>query len=348
MSLILKNILKEFQTADRKTMRAVDHISLELEDGKFHTLLGPSGCGKTTLLRMIAGFEHPTGGDILFEGKRLNDIPAQGRGFSMVFQSYALFPHMSVAENIAYGLKLKKLSKAIITQKVDAALTMLDLHGQENKKPTQMSGGQQQRVALARAMVMEPKVILFDEPLSNLDAKLRLHMRSEIRALQKRLGITAIYVTHDQEEAMAISDQIVVLNKGRIEQVGAPIDVYRKPNTEFVANFLGGANVLPVASLPGDIKFQLMGRDYDFIEEKPTAPVSKAILRPEAIHLSRLGGHHQAKVIESVFLGSRVNYTLRVGETKLSADLAWTGTEEIFGAGENVTFSIEDSTLHFI
>jgi iron(III) transport system ATP-binding protein len=350
MNLTLKNIVKEFQSPDKKKMKAVDNITLQLEDGKFHTLLGPSGCGKTTLLRMIAGFEHPTSGDIIFEGKRLNDLPPQQRGFSMVFQSYALFPHMNVVENISYGLKIKKLSKEEIRSRVRKAIDMLSLHGQEEKHPNQMSGGQQQRVALARAMVMEPKIILFDEPLSNLDAKLRLHMRAQIRALQKRLGITAIYVTHDQEEAMAISDQIIVLNKGRIEQAGSPVDVYRKPATEFVAQFIGGANVLTTRAL-SQVKFQLLGEDYDFIEDHiptPATGTGKVIVRPESIHIDRVQGRHTGQIEQSTFLGSKVSYVIECEGLKLAAEMPWTGREEIYSAGDKIKFGIEPTALHFI
>ncbi|HEX4923477.1 MAG TPA: ABC transporter ATP-binding protein [Bdellovibrionales bacterium] len=350
MSLILQKIVKEFTTHDRKHMRAVDNITLNLQDGKFHTLLGPSGCGKTTLLRMIAGFEQPTSGDIIFAGKRLNELPPQERGFSMVFRSYALFPHMNVIENISYGLKIKKLPKAEIVSRVEKAINMLSLHGQEEKHPNQMSGGQQQRVALARAMVMEPKIILFDEPLSNLDAKLRLHMRAQIRALQQRLGITAIYVTHDQEEAMAISDQIIVLNKGRVEQAGSPQEVYRKPATEFVANFIGGANIITTRAL-GRVKFSLLGEEYDFIEDHipgHATGTGKAIIRPEAIHLDRENGRHSAKIENVTFLGSRINYVLSCHGVELHADVPWNGREEIFAAGTTVHFDIDSTSLHFV
>lgn len=350
MSLVLRNIVKEFKAPNGKIMRATNDINLHFQKGQFHTLLGPSGCGKTTLLRMIAGFEQPTSGDIVFEGNFLNNLPPQQRGFSMVFQSYALFPHMTVVQNISYGLTLKKLSKTEIASRVEKALNMLDLHGQEEKYPNQMSGGQQQRVALARAMVMEPKIILFDEPLSNLDAKLRLHMRDQIRALQKRLGIMAIYVTHDQEEAMAISDQIIVMNKGNVEQIGSPIDIYRKPATEFVANFIGGANIIPARSL-NQMKFKLLGEEYDFVEDRVRGEgigSGKVIVRPESIKLSFSGGRHKAKVVNSTFLGSKVAYEIECNGVKLSADQAWTGREDIFAAGETVSFDVESSALHFL
>lgn len=345
MSLKLTDIVKDFQV-EKKTMRAVDVKNIEFESGKFHTLLGPSGCGKTTLLRMIAGFETPTAGEIICNGQQINEIPPQKRGFSMVFQSYALFPHMNVTDNIAYGLKLKKLERTQISKKVDSALALLGLNSQKNKYAHQLSGGQQQRVALARALVMEPEIILFDEPLSNLDAKLRIFMRDEIRALQKRLGITAIYVTHDQEEAMAISDQIVVLNKGKVEQIGSPTEIYRKPATEFVADFIGGANVVAATPLDG-VKFQLLGADYDFVADS-NENLKKAIIRPEAIRISSSSGKHSARIESATFLGSKVNYKMICNEATLSADVSWTGREEIFKPGDLVRFDIEKSTLHFI
>ena len=247
--LELKNISKYFQSRDGSgEVRAVDAATVGIERGQFVTLLGPSGCGKTTTLRLIAGFEFPTYGDIVLDGKNINELPPNRRDMAMVFQSYAIFPHLNVFENIAYGLKIKRLSSQEIKQKVANVLTLTELQGLENRAPNQLSGGQQQRVALARALVMEPKVLLFDEPLSNLDAKLRVQMRSEIRRIQQELGITSVYVTHDQDEAMVLSDQIVVMNKGRVQQTGKAIEIYRHPQTRFVADFIGRANFLPVDS----------------------------------------------------------------------------------------------------
>ena len=239
----LINLIKEFTGRDGTT-RAVDDIDLETEPGEFLTLLGPSGCGKTTTLRMVAGFESPTSGEILLDGADMTRLTPDKRPMSMVFQSYALFPHLSVYDNVAYGLKLKKMGKTELSEAVESALTSMDLVKFAQRAPNQLSGGQQQRVALARAMVMRPKVLLFDEPLSNLDAKLRVAMRAEIRSLQQRLGITALYVTHDQDEAMAMSDRIVVMNKGKIEQIGTPDEIYRRPASVFVADFIGSANFL--------------------------------------------------------------------------------------------------------
>ncbi len=245
--LELRQISKYFPARDGSgEVRAVDDVNIDIRQGQFVTLLGPSGCGKTTTLRLIAGFEFPTHGDILLDGKAVNELPPNRRDMAMVFQSYAIFPHLNVFENIAYGLKIKKLSGQEIKRKVSQVLTLTELHGLENRAPNQLSGGQQQRVALARALVMEPKVLLFDEPLSNLDAKLRVQMRSEIRRIQQDLGITSVYVTHDQDEAMVLSDLIVIMHKGRIQQSDTALEIYRRPHNRFVADFIGRANFLPV------------------------------------------------------------------------------------------------------
>ncbi|WP_324734807.1 ABC transporter ATP-binding protein [Thermococcus sp. SY098] len=225
--------------------------SLKAKDGEFLTLLGPSGCGKTTTLRIIAGFEKPDKGKVLFNGRIMNEIPPYERNIGIVFQDYALFPHMTVFKNIAFGLELRKLPREEIEKKVRQALKLVGLEGLENRYSEQLSGGQQQRVALARALVIEPEVLLLDEPLSNLDAKIRERLRGEIKRIQKELGITTIYVTHDQEEAMAISDRIAVMNNGRIEQVGNPLELYYHPKTEFVAKFLGLSNILELEAENG-------------------------------------------------------------------------------------------------
>src|SRR5574341_337171 len=245
MYLTLEHLTKNFPARGRGgEVTAVNCVSLQIEKGQFVTLLGPSGCGKTTTLRLIAGFEFPTSGKIILDGKELNDVPPNRRDMARVFQSYAIFPHLSVYENIAYGLKIKKLSPSEIKRKIDEVMRLTALTGLENRAPNQISGGQQQRVALARALVVEPKVLLFDEPLSNLDAKLREEMRFEIRDLQRRLGITAIYVTHDQEEALVMSDKIAVMNNGRLVQWGTPEDVYERPRSKFVAEFIGLSDFL--------------------------------------------------------------------------------------------------------
>jgi iron(III) transport system ATP-binding protein len=240
MEIQLKDIVKRFGT-----LEAVSHVSLEIHDGELFTLLGPSGCGKTTLLRLIGGFHRPDNGEIYFDGKPVSPIPPYERNIGMVFQNYALWPHMTISNNITYGLKLKKIPRTEIASKVSHVLKLVNLTGLEKRYPGQLSGGQQQRVALARALVLNPNVLLLDEPLSNLDAKIRIQVRAEIRKLQKELAITTIYVTHDQEEALTLSDRIAVVNHGKLMQIGTPRDLYQRPENPFVADFIGINNLIP-------------------------------------------------------------------------------------------------------
>ncbi len=244
--LLLDRVSKIFKDGQGGQVRAVDDVSLKIRKGEFVTLLGPSGCGKTTTLRMVAGFEVQNSGDISLNGKNINNVAAYDRNMPMVFQSYALFPHMTIFENIAYGLKVRKVSRDTIRNDVAQACQMVNLTGLEKRYPGELSGGQQQRVALARALVLKPEIMLFDEPLSNLDAKLRIQTRSEIMRVQQMLGITALYVTHDQSEALSMSDRIVVMNQGRVEQFGTPEEIYASPATPFVADFIGNANFINV------------------------------------------------------------------------------------------------------
>ncbi len=231
------------KTFDGRVM-AVDAVTLDIAAGEFFSLLGPSGCGKTTSLRMIAGFEHPDSGRVHVGGRDITDLPAHRRDMGMVFQSYALFPHRTVAENVAFGLRMREVPKPEIERRVAAALAQVALTGFETRKPGQLSGGQQQRVALARALVVEPPVLLCDEPLGALDRKLRQQMQFELKELQKRLGVTLVFVTHDQEEALAMSDRIAVMHGGKVEQVGTPTEIYERPRTRFVADFIGEINIL--------------------------------------------------------------------------------------------------------
>jgi ABC-type Fe3+/spermidine/putrescine transport system ATPase subunit len=240
MNIALQDIVKRFGS-----LEAVNHVSLDIRDGELFTLLGPSGCGKTTLLRLIGGFHEPDLGDILFGDRRVTGVPPYERNIGMVFQNYALWPHMTIFENVAYGLKLKKVPRRDIGEKVARALGLVNLVGLETRYPGQLSGGQQQRVALARALVLNPDVLLLDEPLSNLDAKIRLQVRAEIRKLQKELAITTIYVTHDQEEALTLSDRIAVIEHGKLQQIGTPWDLYERPANAFVADFIGINNLIP-------------------------------------------------------------------------------------------------------
>jgi len=253
------------------SVRAVDHVDLEVGEGEFFTLLGPSGCGKTTLLRMIAGFCELDAGEILFGKRRIDKLPAHLRDIGMVFQNYAVFPNLTVAGNVAYGLRARQVAAAEIATRVEDALKLVQLAGLGERWPHQLSGGQLQRVAIARALVIRPQVLLFDEPLSNLDARLRVSMRGEIRELQKSLGITALYVTHDQEEAMSVSDRIALMNAGKLEQVGQPTEIYRRPASRFAAEFMGTANVFPAQALglAAPVWVSLRPEALRFAEEAP-------------------------------------------------------------------------------
>jgi iron(III) transport system ATP-binding protein len=344
MSLRLSAVTKDY-TAGGVVHRAVADLSLEIETGTFCTLLGPSGCGKTTLLRLIAGFERPTAGEVLHNGRSLNDVPPYRRGFPMVFQSYALFPHMTVVDNVAYGLRLRGLAATEIESRAARALSLLEIETQRGKYPAQLSGGQQQRVALARCLVLEPEIILFDEPLSNLDAELRIAMRREIRMLQQRLGITAVYVTHDQEEALAVSDRIVVLNRGRIEQVGAPHEVFARPRTEFVARFMGSPNVFRVG-YDSDGGVQVLGASYAVPLTDPLP--TKVVIRSDAIVPSATG-RHRARVAEITFLGARVQYVLAMDDgERLQAELPAFDDAAAYRTGDPLTFDLAAERLHFL
>jgi len=270
------------------TVRAVDNVDLEVEEGEFFTLLGPSGCGKTTLLRMIAGFCELEAGEIRFGERRIDRLPAHLRDIGMVFQNYAVFPNLTVAGNVAYGLKARKVPAAELAQRVEEALALVQLAGYGARWPHQLSGGQLQRVAIARALVIRPQVLLFDEPLSNLDARLRVSMRGEIRELQKSLGITAIYVTHDQEEAMSVSDRIALMNSGRLEQIGVPVDIYRQPASRFVAEFMGTTNLVKAQALglAAPVWLSLRPEALRFAEE---APAGWPRLTGTVAHVEMLG-----------------------------------------------------------
>jgi len=261
------------------------NVSFEIERGKFYTLLGPSGCGKTTILRLIAGFTAPSEGKIYFNGKLINNTPANERQVNTVFQDYALFPHLNVFENVAFGLRIKKMKEAAIKDKVAEALRFVNLSGYENREITEMSGGQRQRVAIARAIVNEPEILLLDEPLSALDLKLRTEMQYELRELQRRLGITFIFVTHDQEEALAMSDEIFVLNEGVIQQSGTPIDIYDEPINRFVADFIGESNIVK-GKMIQDFEVEISGKRFECVDQglNPNEIVD-IVIRPEDIEI---------------------------------------------------------------
>ena len=336
-----------------KPFKAVDSINLNIQPGEFVTLLGPSGCGKTTTLRMIAGFESPDEGEIYLGDEAINELTPNKRDTAMVFQSYALFPHMNIFDNVAYGLKLRHVPKAEIRTKVFDMLKLVGLEGMENRFTNQLFGGQQQRVALARALIVEPGVLLFDEPLSNLDAKLRVYMRTEIRRIQQQFGITAVYVTHDQSEAMSISDQIIIMNKGVIAQMGTPQEIYYSPASEFVADFIGEANFLKVQvdGVESDVvNVNLNG--VRFPVKRPAGAVAKGeehtlMLRPEGIRVSD-HGILPCKVVLSCFMGSYQNYHVMVGDTLVRITDNHPVGRRIFNVGEEAYLDFSPVDTHLM
>ena len=341
--VIIKNAVKRYGD-----FTALHGVSLNIEKGEFFTLLGPSGCGKTTLLRMIAGFNSIEGGDFYFGENRINDVPAHKRDIGMVFQNYALFPHLTVEENVAYGLKARKVDKKEIDRRVKEALELVQIAPLATRKPSELSGGQQQRVALARAFVIEPSVLLMDEPLSNLDAKLRVQMRSIIKKLQRRLGITTIYVTHDQEEALAISDRIAVMNQGRVMQVGTPSEIYAKPENPFVAGFIGVSNFLncDVTKCEGGMaKVSIKGElDIDVPVRKNYTGKAQLSARPEQLFFSETG--MPGKVMFSTFLGDFIEYEVELfdGQTLIINEYT-KDTAKVHEVGEKVFISFDATRI---
>ena len=301
-----KNITKRYGS-DSSAPLAVKGITFEIKKGSLTTILGPSGCGKTTTLRMIAGLESPTSGQIIMDGQDVTTLGPAQRNVSMMFQSYALFPHMTVAENVMYGLKMSGVVKDEMRSRGGEALKNVGLVGFDDRLPSELSGGQQQRVALARALVLEPAVLLFDEPLSNLDARLRREMREEIRGLQQRLKLTVAYVTHDQSEALAVSDQIIVMDHGIIAQRGTPQDLYERPQSEFVAGFMGEAMLFPATALPSGA-VQVGSMQITPRNAMPTGAIKVAV-RPEAWQIQRNGAGMAAKLVKLAYLGSFFEYS---------------------------------------
>lgn len=355
MYLTLENITKIFPSRGNVgEVIAVQDVDLEIQKGELVTLLGPSGCGKTTTLRMMAGFEFPTAGKISLDGQEINSLPPHKREMSMVFQSYAIFPHLTVFENIAYGLNVQRLNKKSMVERVNRVLDLVHLEGYGDRAPGQLSGGQQQRVALARALVMEPKVLLMDEPLSNLDAKLREEMRTEIRRIQKELNITSVYVTHDQIEAMTLSDRIVVMNEGIIEQIGSPMEIYRFPNSRFVANFIGRANfidgvildqnssALTVQSLGESITLSNVKREFHKGEEVTL------IVRPEMIEIKKTGGLYTGVVRRAVYLGDLIEYAVEINGLSILGIETDPRVTELFPDGEKVTIGFAEDCIQVL
>ena len=339
-SVIIKDAVKKYGD-----FIALKGVSLDIKEGEFFTLLGPSGCGKTTLLRMIAGFNSIEGGEFYFGDKLINAVPAYKRDIGMVFQNYAIFPHLTVEENVAYGLKARKVPKAEIAPRVKEALELVQIGHLATRKPSELSGGQQQRVALARAFVIEPSVLLMDEPLSNLDAKLRVQMRTVIKKLQRKLGITTIYVTHDQEEALAISDRIAVMKDGVIMQCGTPTEIYAKPQNPFVAGFIGVSNFLDCTMEKGglvDIKGELKVNVP--VKSSYTGP-AKLSARPEQLFFSDTG--MPGTVQFSTFLGDYVEYEVQLDDGQSLVVNEYTkDTTEVYAAGEKVFLRFDPQRIN--
>jgi spermidine/putrescine transport system ATP-binding protein len=349
----LRNVSKKFGS-----VTALEEVSFDIAEGEFMTLLGPSGCGKTTCLRLISGFENPSTGEIFIAGRNVTHDPPYRRSVNQVFQSYALFPHLSVYENISFGLRMKKLAPTAIKERVDKIIDMTSLREFASRKPAQLSGGQRQRVALARAIVCEPKVLLLDEPFNSLDAKLRTQMRAELKQLQKRLGITLIFVTHDQEEALSMSDRIAVISCGRVEQIGSVNEIYYHPSTRFVATFIGETNI---------VEAEILGRDADLLHcriddslalqvRAATPPVGSNVLlslRPEKIRLfrTRPQGHNvfSGRILAAVFKGAVDDLTVAVaGGLQLRALIANDGQELNFHEDEEVFCRIQPEDINVI
>lgn len=355
-NVILKNVTKNFGK-----FIAVKDMNLDIKDGKFVTLVGPSGCGKTTTLRMIAGLEDITSGELRIGGKFSNYIQPKDRGISMVFQSYALFPHMTVAENIAFGLKIRKVTRDTILKKINWVLDLLDLTGLDGRRPRELSGGQRQRVALGRALVLDPQVLLLDEPLSNLDAKLRSKMRTELKRIHRKLGSTVVYVTHDQVEAMTLSDEIAVMNKGFLMQVGPPLEVYDKPENKFVAGFLGSPpmNFIPVDLAKDNSKFCLDAKDFKILipdlkadKVKKNAKIGEELvfgIRPEdIIRIEKAKDVHQGNKIETIIdviepMGSELILSLTIGKHIIQASFV---PDAHLKVGQKLTVVLDTNKIH--
>lgn len=335
----LKNISKEYN--EEKVLNSID---LDIHDKEFVTLLGPSGCGKTTTLRIIGGFVTPDSGDVIFDGKKINDVPPYKRQVNTVFQKYALFPHLNVYENIAFGLKVSKIPDKIIRERVSEMLALVDLKGFEKKNVSYLSGGQQQRVAIARAVINRPKVLLLDEPLAALDAKLRKDMQNELKKIQRELGITFIFVTHDQEEALSMSDTVVVMNEGKIQQVGTPIDIYNEPQNAFVADFIGESNIVDGIMLE-DFKVKLDGHVFDCLDRgfDKNEPVD-VVIRPEDVDIVPLEKGMIFGTITSVtFRGVHFEFIIDVCNFKWMIQ-----TTDYHEVGDKVGLFIEPDAIHIM
>ena len=323
--------------------KAVDDFNLEVKRGEFVTFLGPSGCGKTTTLRMIAGFEMPTSGEILLNGEDISQLPANKRPINTVFQRYALFPHMNIYDNIAFGLKLKKLPKDEIRKKVKRVLDMVDLEGFENRKISTLSGGQQQRIAIARALVNEPEILMLDEPLGALDLKMRQEMQIELKHMHDELGITFIYVTHDQEEALTMSDKIVVLSEGRIQQIGTPEDIYNEPQNAFVADFIGESNIFK-GIMTGHMKVRFCGGEFIGMDDVAEGTLVDVVVRPEDVIITKPeDGIVEGEVVSVIFKGMHYEVTVESGKYEMVIR-----TTKCYSVGERIGMKLEPDGIHIM
>lgn len=350
--LRLENITKQFGS-----LVAVDNVSFSLERGKLVTFVGPSGCGKTTLLRTISGFLEPDVGKIILDGEDITRTLPNARDTAMVFQNYALFPHMNVAQNVGFGMRISKKPKKEIKTEVDRLLDLVQLGGMGSRKPYELSGGQQQRVALARALSLHPKILLLDEPLSNLDANLRISMREEVRKLQRKLGLSIIFVTHDQEEAMSISDLLVVMDNGVVKQIGSPTDVYEQPVDDFVANFVGHINFFPGEVVKISDDSMTFSTDHGNLKVAlPPFPVSvghklKAVVRPESIDIAGINREvgdaenvFEGQIEVAMYIGSVMRYTVEVGDQMVYLDKSDPQYAGIFEEGSRVKLILKNRT----
>ena len=323
--------------------KAVDDFNLEVKRGEFVTFLGPSGCGKTTTLRMIAGFEMPTSGEILLNGEDISQLPANKRPINTVFQRYALFPHMNIYDNIAFGLKLKKLPKEEIRKKVKRVLDIVDLEGFENRKISTLSGGQQQRIAIARALVNEPEILMLDEPLGALDLKMRQEMQLELKHMHDELGITFIYVTHDQEEALTMSDKIVVLSEGRIQQIGTPEDIYNEPQNAFVADFIGESNIFK-GIMTGHMKVRFCGGEFMGMDDVAEGTLVDVVVRPEDVIITKPeDGVVEGEVVSVIFKGMHYEVTVESGNYEMVIR-----TTKCYSVGERIGMKLEPDGIHIM
>jgi spermidine/putrescine ABC transporter ATP-binding subunit len=350
--LTIAGLNKSYRTGRGRSVPVVQDFNLELAPGEFVTLLGPSGCGKTTVLRTLAGLEEFEDGDIRIDGRSIAQLPPHHRHIGLVFQNYALFPHMSVADNVAYSLRLRRAPESEARSEVAAALSAVGLDDYGSRLPGQLSGGQQQRVAVARALVMKPDLLLFDEPLSNLDAKLRVQVRAELRRLQRQLGTTSLFVTHDQEEAMSLSDRVAVMRAGKIEQIGPPEAIYARPATLFVAEFVGKVNAFPgrvVASAEGGVTVDVLGHPVKVPGTTPSSADVLVMVRPEAVRLGApVEGGMVAEVAEIEYLGHLTEYRLRMGDTLVVAVASTLGEATRIAEGDRIGLEFAPSALYLL